>query len=57
MDNMKNYGKIVKGNYIGREGYFTEENKYGLVMFYPKEGIYPYRVCLKRENIVLINKE
>lgn len=54
---MKNYGIVIKGKYTGREGYFTDENYLGLVMFYPKEGIHPYRVCLERTDIILINKE
>lgn len=54
---MKNYGVVINGKYTGREGYFTDVNKYGLVMFYPNEGIHPYRVCLEVNDIKLIRKE
>ena len=45
--------KVVNGKYIeiGRIGKATLPNKFGLVMFYPVEGEYPYRVCLPMEHI------
>lgn len=45
------YGKVIKGQYIGREDKFTKPNHLGLVMFYPKEGKYPYRVCLNKNDV------
>ena len=45
---------VVSGRYLGRIGKATEPNQYGNVMFYPIEGIYPYRVCLKAEQIHFI---
>ena len=35
----------------GRKGKATMPNELGLVMFYPEEGIHPYRVCLSREEV------
>ena len=43
--------KIVKGTYAGRIGKVTMPNEYGLVMFYPIEGEYPYRTCVALEDI------
>ena len=42
---------VINGEYRGREGKATKVNKYGLVMFYPKEEIHPYRVTLKEKDI------
>lgn len=42
---------VVEGKYLGRLGKATGPNKYGNVMFYPIEGIHPYEVCLKAEQI------
>ena len=42
---------VIEGKYKGREGRTTKVNSYGNVMFYSKEGCYPYRVCLKKEQI------
>lgn len=42
---------VIEGRYKGREGCATKVNSYGNVMFYPKEGCYPYRVVLKKEQI------
>ncbi len=36
-----------------REGYCTEVNKVGLVMFYP-DGGFPYCVCLSEDEVELI---
>lgn len=46
--------KVVKGDYAGRTGKATMPNEYRLVMFYPIEGQYPYRVCLSVEDIEYI---
>lgn len=42
---------VIKGKYEGRKGKATIPNKLGLVMFYPEEGIHPYRVCLANEEV------
>lgn len=42
---------VIEGKYKGREGRATRVNSYGNVMFYSKEGCYPYRVVLKKEQI------
>lgn len=47
---------VIKGEYKGRIGEATEINKVGNVMFYPKEGILPYRVCLGADEIKFINE-
>lgn len=38
--------RVISGRYAGRIGFGKKPNCYGLVMFYPVEGSYPYRVCL-----------
>lgn len=45
---------VIIGKYQGREGMATEPNKVGNVMFYPKEGKSPYRVCLGKDKIKYI---
>lgn len=50
MEQMKE-AQVINGKYAGRAGKATLANKYGLVMFYPVEGIHPYRVCLKVTDI------
>ena len=53
---MKINCRVVSGKYAGREGYITEKpNELGLVMFYPKEGQNPYRVCLRFSEMVVLN--
>ena len=47
--------KIINGEYKGRIGEATEVNKVGNVMFYPVEGIHPYRVCLGVEDIEFLD--
>lgn len=42
--------RATSGKYCGRIGY-GEVSKYGTVMFYPIEGIHPYRVCLKLNEV------
>lgn len=44
---------VINGDYKGRVGQadFVNVHKTGNVMFYPVEGEYPYRVCLKKEDI------
>lgn len=42
---------VVSGEYTGRIGRATKPNDLGLVMFYPKEGRYPYAVCLYSDFI------
>lgn len=34
---------------VGRIGYATKPNKLGLVMFYPIEGKFPYRICISAD--------
>ena len=46
---MKMY-RVVSGKYAGRIGR-CEFSKYGSVMFYPIEGIHPYRVCLMANEV------
>lgn len=46
---MKMY-HVVSGKYAGRIGH-CEFGKYGSVMFYPIEGIHPYRVCLIEKEV------
>lgn len=50
---MKMY-RVVSGKYAGRFGH-CEFSNYGTVMFYPIEGIHPYRVCLMQNEIEEIN--
>ena len=45
---------VINGKYTGRIGNATKPNKYGNVMFYPAEGIHPYRVCLTMGDIQFI---
>ena len=48
--------KVLFGEYIGRVGYIhTKPNHLGLVMFYPIEGAYPYRVCLEYTHLVEVD--
>ena len=42
--------RVIKGRYTGRIGK-CEKSLYGTVMFYPEEGAFPYRVCLKEEEV------
>lgn len=45
---------ILDGEFKGRKGKIEiglPGEKYGNVMFYPIEGAYPYRVCLKKSSI------
>lgn len=51
------FGVVVRGEYVGRKGHFTEVNKYGNIMFYPVEGKYPYRVCLRHNDVKEVKKE
>ena len=46
---MKKY-RVVSGKYRGRTGR-GKATKYGTVMFYPIEGVYPYRVCLMSNEV------
>ena len=56
-ENMKKV-KVISGEYTGREGVadFSNTQKTGNVMFYPKEGIHPYRVCLGVEEIQIVRE-
>ena len=47
--------KVVNGEYKGRGGEATEVNEVGNVMFYPEEGIHPYRVCLNIRDIKFLD--
>lgn len=45
---------ITEGEYKGRIGRIEANlpgEKFGNCMFYPKEGIHPYRICLKLSSI------
>lgn len=46
---------IVNGDCAGRVGAATKPNKYGNVMFYPIEGVNPYRICKILSDIEYIN--
>ena len=50
---MKKNVVVISGEYKGRTGIadFTNTKKTGNVMFYPKEGINPYRVCLNEKSV------
>ena len=53
---MKIFCKIINGEYADREGYILKgPNDLGLVMFYSKEGSYPYRTCVCYENVEVTN--
>ena len=53
---MKINCKVINGKYKNREGYILEgPNELGLVMFYSKEGSFPYRVCLHYEDVEVNN--
>lgn len=48
--------QVVSGNFcVGRTGHIDAEimegTKLGNVMFYPIEGEYPYRICLKAHDL------
>lgn len=47
---MKKMYRVISGKYTGRVGY-CEFFNHGTVMFYPAEGIHPYRVCLRQNEI------
>ena len=50
---MKKSVIVISGKYHGRIGMadFTNTEKTGNVMFYPIEGIHPYRVCLNANEV------
>ena len=50
---MKKSVVVISGEYKGRTGIadFTNTKKTGNVMFYPVEGIHPYRVCLDEKSV------
>ena len=50
---MKKNVIVISGEYKGRIGIadFTNTKKTGNVMFYPVEGIHPYRVCLDAKSV------
>lgn len=45
--------KVIAGKYKDRKGFadFSFVGETGNVMFYSNEGYYPYRVCLKKEEV------
>lgn len=43
--------RVISGKYSGRIGFGEKPNQLGLVMFYPIEGIHPYRVCLSASEL------
>ena len=51
---MKTKCKVINGKYSGREGYIIDNPNFGFIMFYSKEGIYPYRVCLPYKDLEVI---
>ena len=53
MANQKKKMRVAQGEfYVGRIGYIhTAPNDTGLVLFYPQEGIHPYCVWLKYEDL------
>lgn len=50
---MKKNVIVISGKYKGRKGVadFNNTCKTGNVMFYPIEGIHPYRVCLSVNDV------
>lgn len=46
---------VTNGECTGRIGVATVPNKSGNVMFYPNEGMYPYRICKSLSDIEYIN--
>ena len=42
--------RVISGKYAGRIGH-CKTTKYGSVMFYPIEGVHPYRVCLMEHEV------
>ena len=53
---MKICCKVINGQYKNREGYILNgPNELGLVMFYSKEGSYPYRTCLYYKDVEVTN--
>ena len=49
---------VLNGKYQGRVGYADlAPVKYGNVMFYSKEGEFPYRVCLRKDDVKIIKGE
>lgn len=42
---------VVNGEYKNREGFAAPKNKKGNVMFYSKEGEFPYRTCLDAKDV------
>lgn len=53
---MKYKAVCVNGNFKGREGYTLTKkaNELGIIMWYSKEGKYPYRSALLVEDIKFI---
>lgn len=50
--------EIIDGKYKGRKGRIEADllgEKYGNCMFYSIEGKFPYRICLRLEQIRKIN--
>lgn len=50
--------KVIEGKYTGRIGKIEANlkgEKIGNCMFYPVEGVHPYRVCLSLDSIKRIS--
>ena len=48
---MEKLYEVINGKYVGRKGTIETSSHTSNVMFYPIEGCYPYRVCLKKEDV------
>lgn len=56
---MKDFDKVrvVSGQYAGREGWVkNSKDNQNLVMFYSKEGEFPYRSCLESNQVEVISE-
>lgn len=50
----KTFCRVVSGRYEGREGFIfgaIPGNDLKCVLFYPKEGIHPYRVAMRPSEL------
>ena len=48
--------EIISGEYKGRIGSIENGKNPNLVMFYPVEGKYPYRVCVEKSQVSLVQE-
>lgn len=55
----KTYAEVMVGQYKGRKGYIEETKAtkvFNTVVFYSKEGKYPYRTVIRNTDFKLITE-